>query len=141
MLNLTELERFSNRFADLAKRQGFAARGPMAHRHDSVQIVFFKFENDVARFVTLAITEENQPPDVRVELYATVEDQRRSTRKQVASFLISPGDLADFLSGDTAEKAFDSAAHEALSMRPSVEKLNAYPFGSTLRALRAETNR
>jgi hypothetical protein len=139
MLSMTNLEHFVDRVTKLAESRGFAPRGPLADRHGSIQLVFVKRENGVAQFVTLAITEEDQPPDVRVELYATVEDQLRSARKQIASFLLPPGEIPQFLRSDTAAEAFEAAAHEAIRMQPWAEKLSAFFTHATARALSAET--
>jgi hypothetical protein len=139
MLSLADLTQSVDRLTNLAQSLGFAPRGPLADRHGSIELVFVKRDNGVARFVTLAITEEDEPPDVRVELYATVEDQFRSARKQIASFLLPSGAIAEFLRSDTAAEAFGTAAHQANVMQPSAEKLSASFTHATATAPGAKT--
>jgi hypothetical protein len=57
---------------------------------------------------------------VRVELYATVEDQFRSARKQIASFLLPSETIAGFLQSDEIIGALRSAGSRTVPL-PSEE--------------------
>jgi hypothetical protein len=126
MFRFDAVPTIQSHFETLAAKRGFTARGPFSERHGSWQIVFYKTDRPgLSRFTTFAVTEEDEVPDIRVEICVTVEDSLRAAWQQIASFLVRPTDLDAFLMSDSAARAFEEAMVDAERMTPTSAKPNA----------------